>query len=199
MSTIKNYLIIFLSILFITSGIFGYITYNKNKQLKENWSQSENNYKASDRKNLAYQLTIEQMKLSEDSDNIKLLEFAKRNNLKDSKISALMAIVEKGGKSDTINSTDTLFVKDLKLDTVVGDKWIKSRLQLEYPSRIIITDSVFNVKNIAWSNKRETIDPPKKFFLCRWLQPKHTLVEITIEDLNPYFKTKQFKYNTIIK
>jgi hypothetical protein len=33
-----------------------------------------------------------------------------------------MAIVEKGGKSDTINSTDTLFVKDLKLDTIVGDK-----------------------------------------------------------------------------
>ena len=89
------------------------------------------------------------MKLSKDSDNIKLLEFANRNKLKDSKISALMAIVEKGGKSDTINSTDTLFVKDLKLDTIVGDKWIKSRLQLEYPGKIIITDSIFNIKNIA--------------------------------------------------
>ena len=70
---------------------------------------------------------------------------------------------------------------------------------MEYPSRIIITDSVLNIKNIAWSNRRETIGPPKKFFICRWFQKKQTVVEILIEDLNPYFKTKEFKYNTIIK
>lgn len=196
---IKNYILLGLIILLLISGVFIYITIKSNIKLKENWSQSENNYKASNRKNIAYQLTIEQMKLSSDSDDIRLLEFKNRLKLKDSKISALMSITENSRKTDTINSTDTLFVKNLKLDTIVGDKWIKNRLQLQYPGRIIITDSILNIKNIVWVIKRETIDPPKKFFLCRWFQPKHTLIEITIEDLNPYFKTKQFKYNTIIK
>ena len=89
------------------------------------------------------------MKLSNDSLDKGLTKFIKDNKLKDSKIKSLMAIVEKGGRSDTINSVDTLFVKDLKLDTIIGDKWIKSRLQLEYPGKIIITDSIFNIKNIA--------------------------------------------------
>ena len=33
-----------------------------------------------------------------------------------------MTIIESGGKSDTINLIDTIFVKDLKLDTIVGDQ-----------------------------------------------------------------------------
>lgn len=47
-------------------------------ELKNNWIVSENNYKASDRKNLAYQVTIEQLELSNDSLDIKLLDFKKR-------------------------------------------------------------------------------------------------------------------------
>jgi hypothetical protein len=89
------------------------------------------------------------MKLSSDSDDIRLLEFKNRLKLKDSKISALMSITENSRKTDTINSTDTLFVKNLKLDTIVGDKWIKNRLQLQYPGRIIITDSILYIKNIV--------------------------------------------------
>ena len=196
---IKNYAIIILILISLIGGVVLYITIKSNRSLRDNWSVSENNYKASNKKNLAYQISLEQMKLSSDSLDRILIEFKNKNKLKDSKIKSLMTITESGGKSDTINLIDTIFVKDLKLDTIVGDQWIQSRLQLEYPSRIIITDSVLNIKNIAWSNRMETIDPPKKFFICRWFQRKQTVVEILIEDLNPYFKTKEFKYNTIIK
>ena len=196
---IKNYAIIILILISLIGGVVSYITIKSNRNLRDNWSVSENNYKASNKKNLAYQISLEQMKLSSDSLDKILIEFKNKNKLKDSKIKSLMTIIESGGKSDTINLIDTIFVKDLKLDTIVGDQWIQSRLQLEYPSRIIITDSVLNIKSIAWSNRRETIDPPKKFFICRWFQRKQTVVEILIEDLNPYFKTKEFKYNTIIK
>lgn len=196
---IKNYILLGLIILLLISGVFMYFTVRSNIELKNNWSISENNYKASNRKNLSYKLTIKQMNLSKDSDDIKMLEFKDRLKLKDSKIASLMHLVEVGGKVDTIITIDTLFVENLKLDTIIGDKWIQNRLQLQYPGTIIITDSMYNEKNIVWSNIRETIDPPKKFFICRWFQKKQTVVEIKIEDLNPYFKTREFKYNTIIK
>lgn len=83
---------------------------------------SENNYKASNRKNLAYQMSLEQMKLSNDSLDKILIEFKNKNKLKDSKIKSLMTIIESGGKSDTINLIDTVFVNGLKLDTIIGDQ-----------------------------------------------------------------------------
>jgi hypothetical protein len=33
-----------------------------------------------------------------------------------------MTIIELGGKSDTVNLIDTIFVEDLKLDTTIGDQ-----------------------------------------------------------------------------
>lgn len=67
-------------------------------------------------------MSLEQMKLSNDSLDKILIEFKNKNKLKDSKIKSLMTIVELGGKSDTINLIDTVFVEDLKLDTIVGDQ-----------------------------------------------------------------------------
>lgn len=67
-------------------------------------------------------MSLEQMKLSNDSLDKILIEFKNKNKLKDSKIKSLMTIVELGGKSDTINLIDTVFVENLKLDTIVGDQ-----------------------------------------------------------------------------
>lgn len=67
-------------------------------------------------------MSLEQMKLSNDSLDKILIEFKNKNKLKDSKIKSLMTIVELGGKSDTINLIDTIFVENLKLDTIVGDQ-----------------------------------------------------------------------------
>ena len=118
-------------------------------------------------KNLVYQLTIEQLNNNNDSLDKKLVEFKNRNHLKDSKINSLMIIVDSLNKRDTIKFRDTIFVKNLKVDTIIGDRWIKKRLHLEYPNVITIDESIYNEKNISWSNRKETIGTPKKFFLCR--------------------------------
>jgi len=78
-----------------------------------------------------------------------------------------MIIVDSLNKRDTIKFRDTIFVKNLKVDTIIGDRWIKKRLHLEYPNVITIDESIYNEKNISWSNRKETIGTPKKFFLCR--------------------------------
>ena len=146
---IKNYIIIALCAITIGLSAYGYFAYKKSVELKNNWIISENNYKASDRKNLAYQVTIEQLELSNDSLDVKLLDFKKRNNLKDSKINSMMIIIDSLRKQDTIRLKDTIFVEDLKIDTIIGDKWIKKKLQLRYPNVIKIDEEIYNEKNIS--------------------------------------------------
>jgi hypothetical protein len=119
---IKNYALGALLIISLICGIFTYVTIKSNNDLKNKWSVSENNYKASNQKNLAYQLSIEQLNDSKDSLDNKLVEFKKRNNLKDSKINSLMIIIDSLSIKDTVRFTDTIFVKNLKIDTIIGDK-----------------------------------------------------------------------------
>ncbi len=164
---IKNYIIIILCAITIGLSAYGYFAYKKSVELKNNWIVSENNYKASDRKNLAYQVTIEQLELSNDSLDIKLLDFKKRNKIKDSKINFMMIIIDSLKKQDTVIFKDTIFVKDLKIDTIIGDRWIKKKLKLRYPNCISIDEEIYNEKNISWSNKREIIGDSSKIFFVR--------------------------------
>lgn len=147
--SVKGYIIITFLIALAALSLVVSVQNKAIKSANNNWARSENNYKASSRKNMAYQVSLEQMRASNDSLDKQLSDFAKRIKAKDSKIKSLMTIVEEGFKSDTINSTDTLFVENLKLDTIVGDEWIKHRLELKYPGEIIITDSIKNIKNIS--------------------------------------------------
>lgn len=147
--SVKDYIIITILIMLAVLSLIISFQNKAIRSARDNWAESENNYKASNRKNLAYQISLEQMRTSNDSLDKQLSDFAKRIKVRDSKIKSLMTIVEEGFKSDTINSTDTLFVENLKLDTVIGDEWIKRRLELKYPGEIIITDSIKNIKNIS--------------------------------------------------
>ncbi len=194
----KTLIVITVSVLLIF-GIYVGVVNDKIDDVKNKWSVSENNYKASLKKNIAYQLTISQLNKSADSLDIKLSKFKKELNIKDSKINALMIILDSIKNQDSIIFRDTIFVKNLKLDTVLGDRWIKKKLKLRYPGTIIIDEEIYNEKSIVWSNKREIVGDSSKIFFIRWFQPKQTIVEITVKDENPYFKNKEFKYNTIIK
>ena len=146
---IKNYLIVAMILIIATLSVTAYFQFKKNSELKNSWSISENNYKASNRKNLEYSVSIDQLNKSNDSLDKKLISFAKRNKLKDSKINSLMIIVDSLRKKDTVVFKDTIFVKNLSIDTIVGDKWIKKKLKLRYPNKIEINEEIYNEKNIA--------------------------------------------------
>ena len=132
-----------------TLSVTAYFQFKKNSELKNSWSISENNYKASNRKNLEYRVSIDQLNKSNDSLDKKLISFAKRNKLKDSKINSLMIIVDSLRKKDTVVFKDTIFVKNLSVDTIIGDKWIRKKLKLMYPNKIEINEEIYNEKNIA--------------------------------------------------
>lgn len=118
----KNYIIIILVAVSIFMGIAIKISLTKINDLNIKYSTSENNYKASVRKNLSYIITMDQLNCSVDSLDSKLRSFKDRAGIKDSKINSLMIIIDSLKKQDTIRFTDTIFVKDLKIDTIIGDK-----------------------------------------------------------------------------
>lgn len=59
--------------------------------------------------------------------------------------------------------------------------------------------TVINEQSILFKSKRETVDPPKHFFLWRWLQEKHTIIEVEVINSNPYIKQAESKFVNIVK
>jgi hypothetical protein len=182
----------------------GYLLYT-NKQLREKYNTSVENVKAYDAQlgglkddNRVFKLTVEQLNYFNDSIVKKLNESRKELGIKDKHIQQLQYELLIASKTDTITMPDTIFVNNFKLDTIVGDKWVKTHLHMKYPSTIALKPEVTLERHTFINGKRETVNPPKKFFLLRWFQKKHTVVEVTTRELNPYVEEKIQKYIQII-
>jgi hypothetical protein len=125
----------------------------------------------------------------------------KELKIKDKNLKALQAVASKFSKKDTIYIPgDTIFKEpSFALDTLVGDKWYSVRLGLQYPSMIAIQPEFKSEKHIVVSSKKETVNPPKKFFLFRWFQKKHRVLHIDVVEKNPYVDGETSRYVEIIK
>ena len=148
--------------------------------------QSENN----DLKNQSFVhlATINQLMTSRDSTDIALKEALKKLNIK-----------PKNEKRDSIFLRDTVFIKNLDLDTLIGDKWYKAQIGLHYPARIDLSVSMRSVKHIIVHNRKETVNPPKKFWLWRLFQKKHTVQEVVVDEENPYIEAGSQRFISIVK
>ena len=95
---------------------------------------------------------------------------------------------------------DTIFNNpNFELDTIVGDKWFQTNIHLKYPNKIVTSPSITLERYTFITGKKETVNPPKKFFLWRWFQKKHIVVEVIVKEKNPYVVNKESKYIEIIK
>ena len=194
-------------VLFIVSllGIGIYI-WNERQDLKKEVCTLRNNQKAfiaenSSLKNesRAFKFTIEQLNYYNDSILQKMNNVRKELKIKDKNIKQLQYLLSVSTKKDTILFTDTIFRdKSLALDTVIGDKWYNIRLGLKYPNLIYTEPTFTSEKYIIVNKKKETVNPPKKFFLFRWFQKKHWVMEVHIKEKNPYIKEIDNKFVEII-
>lgn len=198
----KKYIIILILILI---GAIAHLSY-QNKQLTTKYETSIENVKAYDTqlnglegKNRVLKLTVEQLNYFNDSIIKKMKVVQKELGIKDKRLQQLQYEASHAQRTDTIILPDTLFLNpQLKLDTIVGDKWFKTNLHLEFPSTIALKPEIELERYTFINGKRETVNPPKKFFLFRWFQRKHTVVEVTTRELNPYVEEKIQKYIQII-
>ena len=195
-------------VLFIVSllGIGIYI-WNERQDLKKEVCTLRNNQKAFIAENLslkdesrAFKFTIEQLNYYNDSILQKMNEVRKELKIKDDNLKQMQYLLSEATKKDTIVFRDTLFREpSLNIDTLIGDKWYNIRLGLKYPNLITTNPTFISEKYIIVNKKKETINPPKKFFLFRWFQRKHWVMEVHIKEKNPYIKETNNKFVEIIE
>lgn len=199
----KNWLIYIIIIL----AVFLVAMWEQVKFANEKWERSEANVKAyasmfddSKKQNVALQLTISQLSYFKDSVLQELDNTRKELKIKDRNLKALQQVKSSFSKSDTIILKDTLFKEvSLHVDTVLGDKWYNVRLGLHYPSTVIVEPEFKSEKHIIVSSKKETVNPPKKFFLFRWFQKRHMVLHVDVIEKNPYVDAESSRYVEIIK
>ena len=204
---VKKYIRIGIVILISLLTVSTYTLYNRNQDLKEEISVSMTNQKAFitentslKEENRVFKFTVEQLNYYNDSILQKMNDVRKELKIKDSNLKQMQYLLSVSTKKDTRLFTDTIFKdKGLALDTIIGDKWYNIRLGLKYPNLIYTKPTFTSEKYIIVNKKKETINPPKKFFLFRWFQRKHWVMEVHIKEKNPYIKEINNKFVEIIE
>lgn len=179
---------------------------HQNRTLTAKYETSIENIKAYDSQlsglnnsNKVFKLTIDQLNYFKDSILIKMNEVRKELGIKDSKIKQMQYKLSHIEKTDSLTLPDTIFVNSFKLDTIMGDEWANNHIIMSYPNKIKITPR-FKLESFLFvSSNKETIKPPKKFFLFRWFQKRHTVLNITVKENNPYVETDEQKFVEIIR
>ena len=201
----KKWLVVIIIILAITIiAMWQQVNYANKK-----WQTAEGNVKAyasmfssSEKQNAALQLTVDQLGYFQDSVLQELDATRKKLKIKDKNLKALQQVKSSFSKTDTITITqvDTLFKEPtLAMDTLLGDEWYSLRLGLKYPSTIAVKPYFKSEKHIIVSSKKETVNPPKKFWLFRLFQKKHLVLHIDVVEKNPYVNNESSRYVEIIK
>lgn len=197
--------IISIIISIVLLGIIG-VLYNKINSLKSELDISITNNKAyqtelqgAKEESYMYKLSNEQLRYFNDSITQKLKEAREKVKIKEKNVIQYQYINTVTTKIDTVEFTDTIFKNNVSIDTVIGDEWYNVDLKLKYPDTLIMNPKFKNETIVLISSKKETIDPPKKCWLLRLFQKKHTVVKVDVIENNPYSKVKEQRFIEIIK
>ena len=178
---------------------------NRIKKLNREVAEAVTNIKAYELENSAlkddtieFQYTIEQLNYSKDSLNQRINKLRKELKIKDKDIQKLQYIVSENQKKDSIVVRDTVFIKDVKVDTTLTDDWSKLHLQLKYPNTVIADYSFKNESLVTTYLRKETLNAPHKCAFIRWFQKKHKVIHVEINEQNPYCEIKEQKFINII-
>lgn len=204
---VKKYIRIGVIVLTSLLAVSTYIFYNRNQNLKEEMLVSMSNQKAFiaensslKEENRVFKFTVEQLNYYNDSILQKMNEVRKELKIKDKNLKQMQYLLSEATKKDTIVFRDTLFREPtLDIDTIIGDKWYSIRLGLKYPNLITTNPTFISEKYIIVNKKKETINPPKKFFLFRWFQRKHWVMEVHIKEKSPYIREVNNRFIEIIE
>lgn len=203
---VKKYIRIGIVILVGLLAISTYTLYTNNQKLKEETATLISNQKAFiaensslKEENRVFKFTVEQLNYYNDSILQKMNDVRKELKIKGKNLKQMQYLLSVSTKKDTVLFTDIIFKdKSLVLDTIIGDKWYNIRLGLKYPNLIYTEPTFTSEKYIIVNKKKETVNPPKKFFLFRWFQRKHWIMEVHIKEKNPYIKEIDNKFVEII-
>lgn len=152
------------------------------------------------KQSIVYQQSIAQLQQSNDSMTKELLDVQKKLKVKPKTVVAMSYQTSTVYKTDTIVLNDTIFKTDLHIDTTLTDnQWYTLHLDLQYPSSIAVSPKFKSERYIVVNTKKEYINKPSKIFFIRWFQKKHTVLQVNIEEKNPYINIEQQKFIKVIQ
>lgn len=207
---VKNvkYIYLGISILMVVLLVSIYALFSTKRSADKKWKEAVENAKAyselfsnSESKNRAFKLTIDQLRNSNDSIFKELNKARKELKVKDSKLKSLQYVSSNFSKVDTITlKGDTIF-KDshVNIDTLFFDDWYSVKVGLKYPSTVSIEPKFISIKYIVVSAKKETVNPPKRFFLFRWFQKKQIRLNVDVVEKNPYVQNQDNRFVEIVR
>ena len=146
-----------------------------------------------------YQMTIDDLKSSNDSIDKKLVEMVEELKIKSNKIQYMQYQTKTIYKTDTLQLKDTLFLPKAHLDTLIGDKWYSLRLKLDYPSTVIASPVFNSEQYVIINTEKEYNKKPSKWFFIRWFQKKHWVTKVNVRENSPYVTSKEKKFIKIIE
>ena len=198
MNLIRKIIYIIFAATVIAVIILG-ILYNK---AVHNLYVYDNNFKALNLENaelekevIAYKFNAEQLEYINDSIIKDLNATRKELGIKDKQLKQLQSIKSEVVIKDNVYFKDTVFRDNfIKLDTLLGNKWYKIKLKLEYPNKIGINTSYKSELSVIAYTSKEILGTPKKCFIGRWFQKKHNIIRVAVSDNNPYSEIKEKKF-----
>jgi hypothetical protein len=206
MKTKLYILIAFISIVVMLLTTIGILVYS-NKSLKNDYANAMNNlnaYQLENSKlsgaNRVYKMTISELEYSQDTMFRAMDSIRKELKIKDKNLNQIQYIKYEVRVTDTLELVDTIFIKpSFYMDTTLSDKWHSTRIMMKYPSYIMVEPSLESDKYVVFSFKKETVKPPRKFFLFRWFQKKQKVVNVDVVETNPYVINKAQRFMEVVK
>lgn len=150
----------------------------------------------SDNERTVFRMRISDLEVTGDSLICVLDSMRRQIGIRDKRLREMHHRVTYVERTDTIYLSDSIFISGL--DTTITDGWVSAHLKIEVPNKITHSVSVRNQTDLFVTTKRETVNPPRKFFLFRLFQRKHLVVTVVAKEGNPWCQTAESRHVEIV-
>lgn len=150
----------------------------------------------SDNERTVFRMRISDLEVTGDSLICVLDSMRREIGIRDKRLREMHHRVTYVERTDTIYLSDSIFIS--RLDTTITDGWVSTQLKIEVPNKITHSVSVRNQTDLFVTTKRETVNPPRKFFLFRLFQKKHLVVTVVAKEGNPWCRTAESRHVEIV-
>lgn len=150
----------------------------------------------SDNERTVFRMRISDLEVTGDSLICVLDSMRRQIGIRDKRLREMHHRVTYVERTDTIYLSDSIFISGL--DTTITDGWVSTHLKIGIPNKITHSVSVKNQTDLFVSTKKETVNPPRKFFLFRLFQRKHLVVTVVAKEGNPWCQTAESRHVEIV-
>lgn len=202
----RYYIYAAIIVIIISLSVASSVLYKKNVALNRKLAESNNNVNAYELFNselkdsvLVLNYTIDALNNSVDSINQKMNAVRKELRVKDKELESISRLVMTSSKKDTVVLRDTVFIKGMKIDTILTDNnWYNLALSLEYPNKITVHPEFNSDTYIVVSSSKRIVGKPKGCWIGRLFQKRHVVVEGRIVEKNPYINVNEQRFIKIV-